>query len=355
MLVVLLRSASYACALALCVLAGSASAQVTLHLTTPAQTSCNASTDSNGLSLVPGSTDLQATGVTFSGTGCGGGTANFQASVSAPGTATVGTPINVDWSAGPDATLCIYGTPSLGVTGWPSGTQACTGAACAGTHTVPVTITSAGNYTFGMTCTNSSGVGVSQTVVASNGGGGGGGGDCPAGRVLTSSISYPGDGGATRQQGDLTTFEGIWGHLTPTDPPVLWPGVRGDTVTINTIPKTGYIAAAFHVPVGTNPFLGGYYSSDGYNAGPDIDISVSAACGDFAPAQEGCHQEVRHANDMHALDWRMQNPTDFQCMLTPDADYYVNIKFSDPNTTGPGCTGSNCRLTMLHQWSIQTP
>lgn len=152
--------------LALSTFALTAGAQVNLHLTTTQQTNCDATTDAAGLSLVPGSADLQATGVTLTGAGCGGGSADFAASVTAPGTATVGIPINVTWSASEAASICTYGTPASGASGWPSGTAACAGAACAGSHSVPVTITTPGTYNFGITCTNSTGFAQSSAVVA---------------------------------------------------------------------------------------------------------------------------------------------------------------------------------------------
>jgi hypothetical protein len=152
--------------LALSTFAITAGAQVNLHLTTTQQTNCDATTDAAGLSLVPGSADLQATGVTLTGAGCGGGSADFAASVSAPGAATVGIPINVTWSASDDASICTYGTPASGASGWPSGASACTGAACAGSHSVPVTITTPGTYNFGITCTNATGFAQSGAVVA---------------------------------------------------------------------------------------------------------------------------------------------------------------------------------------------
>ncbi|MEO5626935.1 MAG: hypothetical protein ABIQ70_13080 [Dokdonella sp.] len=141
-------------------------AQTTVRMKDTLQKDCVAVTDSAGLNLVPGSTDLSATGVSLSGPGCGsaGATANFQASVSAPGTATIGTPITVAWSASADATACTYGLPTSGVSGWPSGTSACSGAACAGSHNIGVTINTAGNYNFGITCTNGSGIAQSNQV-----------------------------------------------------------------------------------------------------------------------------------------------------------------------------------------------
>ncbi len=134
--------------------------QVVVRMTTTQQTPCTATTDANGLRLVPGSTDLQATGVTLAGAGCGlqgGGSENYQVAVTAPGNATTGNQFNVTWTASSDAKSCFYGPPVSGVAGWPSGTSACTGAACAGTHSVPVTISTAGTYNFKMICTNATG------------------------------------------------------------------------------------------------------------------------------------------------------------------------------------------------------
>jgi hypothetical protein len=171
-------------------------------------------------------------------------------------------------------------------------------------------------------------------------------------RALVSDIKYP-PANLVRHNVDLTQFENIWGHITPTDFVIPWPGVTGATVTLASIPKDQYIAAAFRVPAGAPVDLGGYFSNDGYNAGPPIDISISKQCGDFSPPQRGCHDENQPPNDSHSLDWRMQNPTNYVCALTADTDYYVNIKFHDPQTTHPGCSGNVCRTTLMHQWSVQ--
>lgn len=136
--------------------ASSANAQVTVRLTTAQQTNCTATTDANGLSLVPGSSDLQASGVTLTGNGCGTAGADFQANLNVPSSTQVGTPTNVTWSAGQQATRCVYGG-SAGLTGWPIGTVACQGAQCAQQNTTQVTPGAAGNYDLSITCTNDSG------------------------------------------------------------------------------------------------------------------------------------------------------------------------------------------------------
>ena len=133
-----------------------AQAQVTLNLTTAQQTNCVAVTDAQGLQLVPGGTDLQATGVTLSGTGCGAANSTFDVAVNAPASAVALTPFNIAWTASEAATHCTYGG-TAGVSDWPVGQTACQGAACAGPHNKSVQLPAPGNYSFSMTCTNASG------------------------------------------------------------------------------------------------------------------------------------------------------------------------------------------------------
>jgi hypothetical protein len=137
-------------------LAPPAQAQVTLNLTTVEQTNCVAVTDAQGLQLVPGGTDLQATGVTLTGTGCGSANSEFDVTLNAPSSAEAGTPISISWSATDAATKCTYGG-TTGVADWPVGQTACDGGACAGPHSKSVNLPAAGNYSFSMTCTNATG------------------------------------------------------------------------------------------------------------------------------------------------------------------------------------------------------
>lgn len=140
-----------------CMAVSSAHAQVTVHMTTAQQKSCTATTDANGLTLVPGTTDLQATGVGLSGDGCGTSGSDFQAALNvSPTTVTAGSPVTVTWSAGQPATRCMY-TGSTGLTGWNVGAVACQGAQCAQPHTATVTPTAATTYNIAVTCTNETG------------------------------------------------------------------------------------------------------------------------------------------------------------------------------------------------------
>jgi len=143
-------------------------AQATLELTTTDQESCVVVTDQQGIFSSPDSTVLRATGVTLTGDGCGGGSSgDFGAAVTAPASATAGTPFNVNWSATSDATYCVYaGSASGSVTGWTLGAMACQGASCSTPHTESVTVQAAGNYVFRIVCTNASGVAEGSTVAS---------------------------------------------------------------------------------------------------------------------------------------------------------------------------------------------
>lgn len=163
----LARTVSLLAGTVLIVAAPWAAAQTTtLKLTTTQQKACIATTnDPDGVQVEPGGTALVAKGVTLSGD-CGEVGDNYQATVKLPPTGAVtGTPFNVVWTASAQATRCTYGgTP--GMTGWPVGTDACVGAACAGQHTNTVTVINPVSHSFSVTCTNASGF-ASSAVTAS--------------------------------------------------------------------------------------------------------------------------------------------------------------------------------------------
>jgi hypothetical protein len=397
-----------------------ASAQVTIHMTTTQQADCDAITNAQGLSLVPGSSDLQATGVTLNGDGCGSGSADFQAHITVPGTATVGQPMNVVWSASQAATQCTYGG-TQGLSGWTAGASACSGAACAGSHTVPVTVNAAGSYSLSVTCTNDSGVAqgagtttigpptpanfpltapssaapavpfqVSWSVVGatsctgsadiggssvslpgwtdttsatsprtvtaavvgsytlgltcSNTAGsvtsqpatvnvavGGGGDSCPAGRITTATIKYPNiPQMPQRANVDVTQYDNIWGHMNASDGVTPWPGIDGTQPAILNWATNTYIAAKFHVPA-TQVVHYGWQGYGTYYSGPDIVLSYSTTCGDFAPVNPLCVST--HGAGEGFKKWSMLQ-TVTGCPLLPNTDYFVNMKMSDPNTCG---------------------
>src|SRR4051812_21480965 len=245
MSVAMRRLASIVSVLAL-VVSGIASAQVTIHLTTTQQTACDITTDAQGLRLGAGGTDLVATGVTLSGTGCGGGGGappspnNFALAV-APSAPTTGTPFTVSWAV-TGANSCS-GSASLNgnsasLSGWTDVTSA--------TSPRIVTATTSGTYTLSLTCSNAAG---SVTSVPTNVTVGQGSSDsCPAAprtRATISDIEYLPALPAphVRHNVDLTLWDNIWGHVNETDDVNPWPGANSSQPTIRTLQKTQYVAA----------------------------------------------------------------------------------------------------------------
>ena len=340
------RFASFVSAVAL-VVSGTAGAQVTIHVTTAQNTSCDITTDANGLRLAPGGTDLIATGATLTGNGCGGGGGvspdNFALNVT-PTAPLQNTPFSVSWQV-TGATSCTGSATlngsSTSLSGWTDSTSA--------TSPRSVTATSSGSYVLSLACTNGASTvnSVPTTVPVSPVGGD----VCPSvprTRAMVSDIHYlPEPPTHVRHAVPLTDWNNIWGHINENDNVTPFPGPVGASPTISTLGKTEYIAAKFNT--GSLPAnFSGFYKNVSYGAGPDLDMTISTACGDFAPAEPGCKATDIQSTDQAMVYWRMVNGTNFYCPLLPNTDYFLNIQFHDINTTGPGCSGATCRTTIQH-------
>jgi hypothetical protein len=342
------RIASLVSAVAL-LASGTAGAQVTIHVTTTSQATCDITTDAAGLRLAAGGTDLVATGATLSGSGCGGAgggapTPNNFSLNATPAAPTAGVAFSVSWTV-TGATTCT-GSASLNgssttLSGWTDSTSA--------TSPRSVTATSAGNYTLSLTCSNSFGSVTSAPATVTVGAGSGD--VCPVTprtRATVSDLHYlPEPPAHVRRNVDLTSWDEIWGHITENDDRIPFPGPSGASPTISSIGKTQYIAAKFNSgSLPANVF--GFYKNVSYGPGPNLDMAISTSCGDFAPAEPGCSVSNVQATDQGMVYWRMVNGTNFYCPLLQNTDYFLNIQFHDINTTGPGCSGTNCRTTIQH-------
>jgi len=169
------------------------------------------------------------------------------------------------------------------------------------------------------------------------------GGACPAGRIANTEISY---NGATLIGVDVTAFENLWGRLSASDPPVLWPGLDTSTPTILHFAKTGYIAAKFHVPADASVTTAGMFKYVSFGSGPLLDFSISTECADFSPEQAACVVLDAPPDDSAMVHWRLTVGTNFWCPLQLDTDYYVNIRLFDPNVSPPQCSGDTCPVTV---------
>jgi len=330
-----------------------AHAQVTIQLTTTQQTACTVVTDAHGLTLVPGGTNLQATGVTLSGPGCGGAGGGTPPSppnflLTLPVTGNVGTSFQVSWSV-TNATSCTgsadLGGSSASLPGWTDVSTA--------TSPRQVTANAPGAYTLRLTCSNAAGsvtstpgvIAITQT----------GGDTCPSTpltRMAVGTIRYPnwGNGTGTRTNVDLTQFDNIWGHLNNVDSITPWPGVSGTQPAIMNWNRSQYAAAKFHVPANQSIHQYGNFGYGTYYSGPSMTLAISQTCGDFSPTNPVCVST--HGAGESFRKWVI-NPFTNGCPLTPNTDYYVNIKMADPNTTECGsdgvCTGIAINNTLSTQ------
>ncbi len=324
---------SLACVFAVAAVS-TASAQVTLHLTTPQQTTCTVITDANGLSLVPGTTDLQATGVTFSGNACSGIPAptppNF--ALTAPATTGTGSAFSVSWSVN-GATTCTGAATVNGnsttLAGWTDGNSA----------TPPRSVTPPvdGTYILTLTCSNAGGSVTSApaTVVASTGGGDGDNCLNPESRLASSNIAYVPSSG-TRPNVPLTSWDNIWGHSTASDTGVAWPGRPDSQPSILSFDRNKYIAAKIVVPAGQAPLYGWVVHTE-YNYGLDLTTAISTTCGDFNPVNPLCKTVAQ--SGMNLTPWRVGGGN--FCPLLPGTTYYFNIKATNPAQGTTTCPASS--------------
>jgi len=329
-----------------------ANAQVTVHFTTVQGGNCDVTTDAQGLTLVPGGTDLSATGATLTGTGCGTGTPppppspdNF--ALNAPATASLGLSFPVSWTV-TGATACTGSASlngnSISLSGWTNSTSA--------TSPRQVTATLAGTYTLGLTCSNAVGsvTSLPAIVVVS----GGINDNCPAGRQAVADICYNYNlGTSCALSTDITRFENIWGRGLATDNPLPFPGVNGFAV-IKNFDKTGYIAAKFTVPAaGLSPTLSGSFFHGETYPGPNLTMSISPTCGDFSLSGTICQRD--NINGGSALTkYKNSAIPDGQvvaCPLYPGQTYFVNIRAYNPAQTSPDCSGNICRTTVQNNFT----
>lgn len=320
-----------------------ASAQTVIRITTAGGASCVATTDPRGLTLVQGSTDLQATGVTFVPAGCGavtlppaptstnnlvlGATAT---SVTAPYTYTI------SWNVS-NATTCVGAVTSgtaANVTGWGTFNGPFNGATSA-----PISITTSGTYGLTLTCSNAGNPTplVSPMLTLSPQGGAG---SCagPAGlsRIVTSDVYYGALTSNIRNSVDLQEWGHIWGHFNPTDSEALWPGASGSQPTLINFQPTSYLAAHFRTgsPTGPNGPHSGFFLFPFLSA-PSMDMTISTACGDFTGPPAGCKATAGSPGG-NFVSWTFATNNQTKCILQPNADYWVNMKFTNPSTCPVG-------------------
>jgi hypothetical protein len=158
---------------------------------------------------------------------------------------------------------------------------------------------------------------------------------CPAGRQIYSDIGYVGDNnsGDLRYHVDVREWENIWGHASPNDATIPWPGRANSAPVIADFGKFTYIAAHFTVPAVAPPTWLGWITHTDYNYGHNLTGAISTQCGDFSPSAQACF--IQSISGQPLVPWRT-NAGSF-CRLQPNTDYYLNLEMTDPDEPSPTC------------------
>jgi hypothetical protein len=156
---------------------------------------------------------------------------------------------------------------------------------------------------------------------------------CPGGRQVLANIAY---GACVIDNVDVTQWSNIWGYDCSTGDTVPFPGVTGTPSgdpTILNFGRTTYIAAHLHVPDDLPQGTYGWLVHTEYNYGADMTSSFSANCGDFNPPNPLCKTVA--TSGMNLTPWRV-GAGNF-CPLAQGHDYYLNLKFTDPEQGTATC------------------
>jgi hypothetical protein len=153
----------------------------------------------------------------------------------------------------------------------------------------------------------------------------------------------------------LANWEDLLGRIVAGQVPVPWPGVAGTEVGIR-IHKTQYIGLKFHVPADVATNMTGMIVHPSYpNSVPAIAASFSTTCGNFTPPQPACLNANALPTDAPIFYWTT-NPNDtnpHRCVLMPDQDYYINLKFVNPqNVNSTWCNNNACLMAL---WNVFGP
>lgn len=171
---------------------------------------------------------------------------------------------------------------------------------------------------------------------------------CPAGRQQVSDVGYS---NGTVEDVDVTVFDNIWGRDRFNEPPEAFPATSS-TATILDFDKTAFVAARLSM----SPFTPDYYSGAfGYSesndpGSPNIDLSISTACGDFSPALGECVAFNAAPGFFSLVVWNLvENESAPSCVLDTNREYFLNVRATDPSAPAPACSGDVCALEI---WSV---
>lgn len=248
----------------------------------------------------------------------------------------VATPFTVAWSV-TGATSCT-GSASLNgssasLPGWSDTT----------TTSSPRTVTppQAGNWTLKLVCSNAVGNATSLesaiTVSAS-------GTSCPAGRQTAVKVCYNANLSTCFDVSGDMKFDEVWGRVNPGSPLQAFPA-QARLLTFKDFDKTKYLSV--EIPAAQLPGLvqqGKFWHGE-TNAGPNLSMSISTACGDFAPPDPYCSYTNIGAGGRIATYSLGASPV-WGCKIENNQRYFLNFKVTTPSAPHVDCSGNSCKIAV---------
>jgi hypothetical protein len=168
-----------------------------------------------------------------------------------------------------------------------------------------------------------------------------------------SDIYYGADHTHYRHDWPVFKWDFIWGHAQYDDPEVAWPGINGSGPLINEFGRYDYVAARFN-PGSNHTGYYGYLTYPATGGGPNIDIRISQTCGDFsaAPSNPACSKTGVVSSGDPSIYWRVgSGNVNLYCVLQPNTNYYLNIRFTNPaSTTECRASQTECPITLINNF-----
>lgn len=152
----------------------------------------------------------------------------------------------------------------------------------------------------------------------------------PAGLYASGRLSYGGRGGFI-SNANLLDWSVLWGRSGVEGQPVPFPGSSGAT-PVWTPGRGQYTCSKFRT--GAVGSVTGQIKNSSYYSQSVVDISLSTSCGDFAPAQPACLKTNVAKDDRPVLFFDIGGAGTFKCHLSPNTDYYENIRRTSPTANG---------------------
>jgi hypothetical protein len=171
---------------------------------------------------------------------------------------------------------------------------------------------------------------------------------------------------------DLTQWPTVWGRIQANHVPSAWPIERGATPQW-TLPRDRFTCTKFRTTAVT---VLNQLSMASYYTGGNLSVSIAPTCGDFTGTWSGygltmtaphtayaiggqaCKRDGIGAFQSSFMIYRVGLSTNYFCGLAANADYFVNMKWTnnaptEPNPSRPLCNALGCKVAVTSNTGVQ--